>query len=90
MPGSIRFRRGTAVTLAATLILRLGPAVSASSNPSSPFGMHGPQFSHWLHAQTPHLWAEGEARFRVLADTGAGWARQDFWWGLIEPEQDTF
>lgn len=90
MLGRIRFRRGAALTLLAMLIPCRGPAASASSNARSPFGLHGPQFSHWLHAQPPHLWAEGEARFQVLADTGAGWARQDFWWGLVEPQKGTF
>ncbi|MCP4246205.1 MAG: hypothetical protein GY778_04070 [bacterium] len=55
-----------------------------------PFGLHGPQYSHWLHAERPNLWLEGQARFAVLAGTGAGWARQDFWWSLVEPQQGTF
>ncbi|MCP4592371.1 MAG: hypothetical protein GY842_16685 [bacterium] len=65
-----------------------GPRFSTEVN--NPFGLHGPQYSHWLHGNTPHLWVEGEARLRVLEDTGAGWARQDFWWSLVEPRRDTF
>lgn len=54
------------------------------------FGMHGPTYSHLVYAKTPNLWAESELLFAVLADTGAGWARQDFWWSLAEPEQGRF
>lgn len=58
--------------------------------PESPFGIHGPTYSHWLAAGAPHTWEEGAARLRVLEDSGAGWARQDFWWGLVEPEPGKF
>jgi len=63
---------------------------AARAKHGSPFGIHGPTYSHWLSANHPNLWLEGEARFRVLMDSGAGWARQDFWWGLVEPKQGTF
>lgn len=54
------------------------------------FGMHGPTYSHMLHADPPNLWREAEILFDVLADSEAGWARQDFWWSLVEPEQGRF
>jgi hypothetical protein len=55
-----------------------------------PFGLHGPTYSHMLEAKDPHVWLEGEALFRVLTDAGATWARQDFWWGLVEPQRGEF
>ncbi|MFQ5806091.1 MAG: endo-1,4-beta-xylanase [Phycisphaerae bacterium] len=63
---------------------------TAAAKKNSPFGIHGPTYSHWLAFGHPNLWLEGEARFRLLVDSGAGWARQDFWWGLVEPEQGKF
>lgn len=74
------------------LILMLTAVAQAQSRApfEHAFGMHGPQYSHWLGANEPHTWLRGDARLRVLADTGAGWARQDFWWGLVEPKKGTF
>lgn len=66
-----------------------GP-VRAAARKASPFGIHGPTYSHWLVEQRPHLWLEGEAHLNVLVGTETGWARQDFWWGLCEPERDRF
>jgi len=65
-----------------------GPGTT--SDQSSPFGIHGPTYSHWLAFGRPNLWLEGEAHFQVLKETGAAWARQDFWWGLVEPERGRF
>lgn len=56
----------------------------------NPFGLHGPQYSHWLEGNHANLWLEAEARFAVLAESNAGWARQDFWWGTVEPQRGTF
>ncbi|UCG16796.1 MAG: hypothetical protein JSV19_01930 [Phycisphaerales bacterium] len=66
------------------------PPSEAGGLVDGPFGMHGPQFSHWLAAGDPNLWWEGDARLRVFRDTGATWARQDFWWGLCEPQKGEF
>jgi hypothetical protein len=57
---------------------------------TNPFGIHGPQYSHWLTADAPHLWDEAEVRLDALGDTGAGWCRQDFWWSLVEPTPGEF
>lgn len=79
--------------LAAFVIAALLPAaVAGGAAPAGghPFGIHGPQYSHWLQDGKPHLWRAGEARLAVLVDSGAGWARQDFWWSLVEPRRGEF
>lgn len=76
------------LTLTGCINLQLSIAFPRS--PESPFGLHGPQYSHWLAERKPHVWREGDVRLTVLADTGAGWARQDFWWSLVEPTPGEF
>jgi hypothetical protein len=77
-------------SLAIITALVIGAFAGADSPRPAPFahafGIHGPQYSHWLAAGDPQLWHRADARLRVLADCGAGWARQDFWWGVVEPE----
>ncbi len=69
---------------------RIAQADGERTRAASPFGIHGPQYSHWLAGKHPHPWLAGDARLTVLADIGAGWARQDFWWSLVEPEPGHF
>ena len=69
--------------------LALGTLVTAAAAPprhESAFGIGGPPFSHWLHARRPDLWREGDVHLALLRESGATWARQDFWWSLVEPE----
>lgn len=85
------FRQAPLIGALALLLLTADRGRAGDGAPpcraASPFGIHGPTYSHWLAAGRPHLWQEGEAHLAVLADSGAGWARQDFWWSLAEPEQ---
>jgi hypothetical protein len=79
------------VPCCALLVLAAGCATTAPETKRiNPFGMHGPTISHWLQGNVPNLWPEAEARFHVVAGTGAGWARQDFWWSIAEPKQGRF
>lgn len=75
-------------------LVGLCQAQRTESQPRPPFehafGTHGPQYSHWLTAKDPDLWLRAAHRMRVLNDTGAGWARQDFWWSVVEPEKGRF
>jgi hypothetical protein len=66
------------------------PAASPLAQVGGHFGLHGPTYSHRLTAGDPLVWAEGEALLHVLRDSGAGWARQDFWWSLVEPQRGTY
>ncbi|MCB9850711.1 MAG: endo-1,4-beta-xylanase [Phycisphaerales bacterium] len=79
-----------AVFFSGRLAVAASPGCSSVADVGGHFGMHGPTFSHQLHGQAPNRWAEGEALFHVLEDSGAGWARQDFWWSVAEPEQGKF
>ena len=58
----------------------------ANEKPLSPFGISGPSYSHMY--KSPDKWIQGEKHLQLFKTTGAEWARQDFWWGLVEPEKD--
>ncbi len=69
-------------------LLALGACLTPADPPPQPdsaFGLGGPPFSHWLHARKPDLWHEGDLHLTLLRESGATWARQDFWWSLVEP-----
>jgi len=71
----------------------VGPAeavLGTEKLPDTPFGMHGPTFSHWLEAGRANQWEEGDAFLAVWVGSGATWARQDFWWSLCEPRPGEF
>lgn len=84
------------IRIAAILALCLGwmgPVEAGGGRgrlPDTPFGIHGPTFSHGLEAGRANLWEEGDAFLNVWADSGATWARQDFWWSLCEPRPGEF
>ena len=57
----------------------------ANTEPLSPFGIMGPPYSHMN--KSPDKWLRGEEHLQLFETTGVKWARQDFWWGLVEPEK---
>jgi trimeric autotransporter adhesin len=83
--------RALGLSLVLLSVTMLSSQSSAEPPPlTHPFGIHGPQYSHWLGGNLPNLWQEAEARLHVVRDTGAGWARQDFWWSVVEPAPGRF
>ncbi len=52
---------------------------------ASPFALGGGAL---FHLDTADHGEEGETRLRQLEATGSVWARNDLWWGQIEPEAD--
>jgi hypothetical protein len=82
-----------AIWLACTLVLATpstpaatlsapGQAVSAAPNPQSPFGIAG--VMRWP------TWGTFGWPADLMLQTGAGWVREDFAWGLIQPRPDAF
>jgi hypothetical protein len=52
-----------------------------------PFGIGGVAYSHAKASGSKTVFKDAEAHLTLFNTTGAKWARQDFWWGLIEPEK---
>ncbi len=85
-----RIRTATLLGLCLALAGPDNGVAAAQRLPDTPFGIHGPTYSHWLAEERPNLWEEGEAFLNVWAGTGATWARQDFWWSQCEPRPGEF
>jgi len=56
---------------------------SIALNPS-PFAIMGPPYSHM--SKDPAPLEKGEELLQLLELSGARWTRNDFWWGVVEPE----
>ncbi|MDI6782794.1 MAG: sugar-binding protein, partial [bacterium] len=54
----------------------------------SPFGLGGASYFHIRDAADKWDW--GNNHHQLFNLSGAQWARQDFWWGIVEPEQGKF
>ena len=78
--------RRLCVSLILLLVIISSFSVYAEKKPLSPFGIMGFSYSHNYY--TKDKWEQGDKHLGLLETTGAKWARQDFWWGIVEPEKD--
>ncbi len=73
------------------LFLCMAPLfIHADDQPLSPFGIMGFSYSHAYAAGSNTVWKDSESHLTLFETTGAEWARQDFWWSIVEPEKDTW
>jgi hypothetical protein len=80
--------------LSLSLLLFFGDtfATAELKNPppgfDSPFGLGGSAYFHMRNSSDK--WDIGAKQHQLFNLSGAKWARQDFWWGVVEPEPGKF
>ena len=68
-----------------------GMAFAQSASPELspvPYGLMGFPYSHAKN--DPQVFEKAEAHFQLYELTGARWDRRDFWWGIAQPDLETW